>query len=572
MNTTTSIPETAPIILRMTDSLQKVYEFCAASADPLVAVLAAKGIGGDPRKLCISIAAELAHWLAVQPYLLSKDVIEVVCPVVRNLGIDGYEATDQAHTVGTAVALLLGRDPQSVRMRIAPTLGTSITGVKECENGIWRTGAKPGEQLGDAIWLGNMRATDVLSYFCFSEDLEHAVYLKVPVGLSADCEVEMAKKQEILKITGLHTSPSPLENHLSDSSPDWEAYRHSKECLFENASSYILSISSQAEAQGGSAGINRKIGQCQRLLGFVAAGELLSVEVTPGIASTWCLAWPGTLLKCRFDSNPNERYQVLDRTWMVRLSDGSILSMVGGQDIRGDVATTVPGQLLSGHPGIKSDWIARSMWGEIVFKNVAAKLKGKAPLLSRNEFHSASISVPAILAALPPGDAEAAKAMFGRFVAKGPDVSDESMVFFNLMEDGRHAQAMEYLTGKPELIEAVDNEGDTPLMKAVEARNLEMVKQLLALNANVHSAAVDGFCAIHIAARNGLTTIAQKLLDAGADIDSVTPHGWTPVMCAIQKRFEGCAKLLVRQGANLNAIGPRGTPREMAKAAGMKLV
>ena len=432
MNRTLPLPDTPPI-LRMTDSLQGVYEFCAASADPLVAALAAKGIGGDPAKLCISIAAELAHWLAVQPHLLAQDVIEVVCPVVRNLGIDGFEVNDQAHTVGAAVAMLLGREAQSIRIRIAPVARTVIPGVKLCKNGLWRSGAKPGEKLGDgdAIWLGNMRVTNILASFCFSADLKHAVYLKVPVGLSADSEVEMAKKQEILKITGLHTNPSPLENQFSDCSPGWEAYRHGKECLFDTTRSFILSISSQAEAQGDSAGINRKIGLCQRLLDFFAAGKSMGVEVTPGVAFIWCLAVPGTLLKYRFDSNPSERYQVLDSTWIVRLSDGAILSIVGGQDFRGDVATTVPGQLLAGHPGFKSDWLTRSMWGEIVFKQVAAQLTGKAPLLSRNDFHRASMSVPAILAALPPGDAEAAKAMFGRWVAKGPDVSDEAMVFFN---------------------------------------------------------------------------------------------------------------------------------------------
>lgn len=396
--------------------------------------------------------------------------------------------------------------------------------------------------------------------------------VKVPVGLSADSEVDMAQKWEIFKITGLHTNPSPLENHLSDSGPKWEAYRHSKECLFDNASAFILSISGQAEAQGGSAGVNKKIRQCLSLLEFVDAGEAMGVEVTPDNKFTWCLAWPGTLLKCRFDSNHGERYQVIDRTWMVRLSDGAIVSIVGGQDFRGDVATTVPGQLLGGHPGLKSDWLVRSMWGEIVFKHVATELKGKAPLLRRNDFHRAEKSIPAILAALPPGDVEAAKAMFGSLVSTGPDVSDEAMIFFKLMEDGRHAQALEYLRAKPALIDCTDTEGDTPLMKAVEAGNLEMVKRILELNASVNSVAVDSFCAIHIAARRGLTTIAAKLLDAGADVDSATRHGWTPVMCAIQARFEGCAKLLVRRGANVKIAGPRGTPLEMAKAYGMKLL
>ena len=571
MNSSPSTPETAPI-LRMTGCLRQVYEFCATSSDPLVADLAGKGIGGDARNLCISIAAELAHWLAAQPYLLSKDNIEVVCPVVRNLGIDGYEANDQAARVGAAVAMLLGREAQSVQIRIAPVIERDIAGVKACKDGVWRAGALPSEQLGDAVWLGNTRVSDLLGSFCFSSDLEHLVYRKVPLGLSADSEVDMEQKREILKITGLHTNPSPLENQLSDSGPKWEAYRHSKDCLFDDASSFIVTISGQAEAQGGSAGVNKKISRCQQLLEFVDAGEAMAVEVTPDNQFTWCLAWPGALLKCRFDSDPGERYQVLDSSWMLRLSDGAILSMIGGQDFRGNVAATVAAQLLGGYPGLKSDWLVRSMWGKIVFKHMAAELADKALVMDRNAFHRAESKLPAILAGLPPGDVEVAKAMFSSLMSAGPEVSDEAMVVFRLMQDGRHDQAVEYLRAKPELVDCTNGDGDTPLMLAVEARSLEMVKQLLALNASVHSVAVDSFCAIHIAARRGLTTIAAKLLDGGADIDCATRHGWTPLMCAIQANFEGCARLLVRRGANINKEGPRGMPWEMAKATGMKLV
>ena len=133
-------------------------------------------------------------------------------------------------------------------------------------------------------------------------------------------------------------------------------------------------------------------------------------------------------------------------------------------------------------------------------------------------------------------------------MSDGPLVSEEKLVFFRLMEGGCHEQALEYLARKPELIDCVDNDGDTPLMKSVEAGNLEMVKQLLRMNANVNMPAVDGFCAIHIAARNGLTTIAEKLLDAGANVKAQTPHDWTPIMCALSKDFSGCAAMLERRG------------------------
>jgi hypothetical protein len=520
-----SIPETVPI-LRMSSSLQEVYKFWVASAVPRVAGLAAKGIGGDPENLCISIAAGIAHWLAVQPYLLSKPTLQVVCPDLGSMGVFGYDSSDQATTIASAVAMLLGRDAGSVNIQVVPVIGATLHSLSDCvDSGRWREFAVPGQTHGDAIWLGQIRAEDLLHSFCFSEDLAHAVYSRVPVGLSAYCDSDLAKKLEVLKITGFYTDPALHENQLSDLGAGWEAYRHDKNCALDCTNSYLLSISGHNEQALDSAGIRKKVGECRELLEFIAAGEAMSVELTPENESEWCLAPPGTLLKCRFDSKRGERYQVLDSTWMVRMSDGAILSIAAGHDFRGNVALTISSKMLAQHPGLKADWLARSIWGEMVFKQEEAKLKGSAPLMGRNRIHAANKKIAAKLSAATEDEAEAMRSMLGSFMSNGPDVGDEALTFFHLMEDGRHAQVIEYLLAKPELVDCFDSQGDTPLMKAVEAGNLEMVKQLLALNARVNTAAADGFCAIHIAARNGLTTIAAKLLDAGADIESTTPHG-----------------------------------------------
>ena len=571
MKTTSQMKKTVPI-LKMTGSLGKVYRYCRSGADPLLAVLAKKGVGGDPLNCSISIAAELAHWLAEQPYLLSKEQIHVVCPVLNGKGIDGYDQQDQAPTVAAAVAHLLGRDAQSIQIQLAQTLATEIAGVTQCKNGIWRNGAKPGEQMGDAIWLGNLEVENLLAYYCFSDDMAQAAYSRIPIGLSADGETELAKRLEVLKITGFFTNPLPIENQLSDSGAGWEAYRHSRECLFATTNSYILSISGQSDRESSSAGIRKKIDDCKRLLEFVAAGEAMGVEVTPDSEFTWCLATPGTLLKSRFDSNRGERYQMLDSSWMIRLSDGAILSIVGGQDFRGIETSTVSSQVLAGHPGVSASWLARSMWGELVFKHEKDKLAGNEPLIGRNAYHKAQKSMAKALAEMPKEEADGIRPIFASVLSTSPPVSDEALTFFHLMEDGRHDQALEYLKATPGLIDCTDSEGDTPLMKAVEARNIEMVKQIIKMKASINQPAGDGFCAIHIAARNGLTTICEKLIDAGADIDNATPHGWTPLMCAIESDFEGCAKLLVRRGAKTNRSGPRGTALAMAKSRGFKLL
>ena len=98
-----------------------------------------------------------------------------------------------------------------------------------------------------------------------------------------------------------------------------------------------------------------------------------------------------------------------------------------------------------------------------------------------------------------------------------------------------------------------------------------MVRQLLQMDADVNLPAVDGFCAIHIAARNGLTTIAEKLLDAGADTKAKTPHGWTPIMCALIKDFYGCALMLERRGGGSVSAAQRKIASNLKKfSAGLK--
>lgn len=560
-------------ILAMTDNLTAVYEYCAKSADPVVSALAKKRVDGDPQNKCISIAAEMAHWLAAHPHLIGMDLIHVVCPVLTGRGIEGYDAQGQDTTIARAVAHLLGRNSQSVRIEISETIIRDIHGVTHqsgCGNGIWRKDARPGEQTGDAIWLGNLTVGNLLTFYCFSDDLGRAVFSRIPVGISADCETELVKKQEVLRIAGFFVSPCPLKNQLGDSGVKWECYRHSDECLFANTSSFILSITGQADEEGIS-DVMEKIKESKRLVEFIDAGETIGVEVTPDNEFTWCVAVPGTVLKSRFDSDANERYQVLDADWMIRLSDGAILTIQGGQDFRGERAGRLTRKIMDGYPGVNANWLSRSMWGELVFKTQEKRLAGKAPLMGRNAIHRVKKSLPESLSGMPEKDADEVRAILESVLPANEKVNDVALRFFQLMEDKREEQAYEYLNANRLILDNTDPEGDTPLMKAVEARSVKIIKLLLELGADVNIVAGDGFSALHIGARNGLTSICEKLLDAGARVDDVTPLGWTPLMCAIQAEFAGCARMLVRRGAKADRPSHLGTPLSMAKARGINL-
>jgi ankyrin repeat protein/catechol 2,3-dioxygenase-like lactoylglutathione lyase family enzyme len=145
------------------------------------------------------------------------------------------------------------------------------------------------------------------------------------------------------------------------------------------------------------------------------------------------------------------------------------------------------------------------------------------------------------------------------------------------------------------------------LLAAVVADDFEEVQRLLAADAAIDERAPrlngfnDGHTALHVAARDGHTSIVTLLLAAGADVNAVEPvfgavplhkavynghaditqlllgapgividfqgatNGYTPLHDALWHGYEECARLLVEAGAQLELTGHDGkTPLDLA--------
>ena len=140
---------------------------------------------------------------------------------------------------------------------------------------------------------------------------------------------------------------------------------------------------------------------------------------------------------------------------------------------------------------------------------------------------------------------------------------------------------------KPEIVQLIleQNNKDNELLDAIEAGNLNLVKQLLAAGANPNSyddnknphavfAVCKGYAEIlaelinhgtsigyvtdtgltflHYAAGNGYTEIAELLLKAGININAQNKKGNTPLHLAALKGHKEVVELLLRAGANFN--------------------
>ena len=103
--------------------------------------------------------------------------------------------------------------------------------------------------------------------------------------------------------------------------------------------------------------------------------------------------------------------------------------------------------------------------------------------------------------------------------------------------------------------------------------DLEKVRALLELSADVNLAHGDGKTALHWAAGNGDKTLAELLIQAGANLESATRIGHhTPLHVASSAARGRLVKLLLQAGSNADALTTTGgTPLHFAAAAGSTL-
>ncbi len=96
-------------------------------------------------------------------------------------------------------------------------------------------------------------------------------------------------------------------------------------------------------------------------------------------------------------------------------------------------------------------------------------------------------------------------------------------------------------------VEARNKADESPLMLAALGGQLDIVKSLIARDADVNK---PGWTPLHYAATRGHLEVMRLLLDNNAYIDAATPNGTTPLMMAAFYGTPSAVKFLLEAGAD----------------------
>jgi quinoprotein dehydrogenase-associated probable ABC transporter substrate-binding protein len=96
------------------------------------------------------------------------------------------------------------------------------------------------------------------------------------------------------------------------------------------------------------------------------------------------------------------------------------------------------------------------------------------------------------------------------------------------------------------------------LANALLAVDLERVKYVIDMGADVNAQDLQGYAALHSAARLKRPDIIALLLDRKAEINGLDRDGWTPLMHAAYRNHIPSIELLVARGAHIDAQTPQG--------------
>ena len=133
-------------------------------------------------------------------------------------------------------------------------------------------------------------------------------------------------------------------------------------------------------------------------------------------------------------------------------------------------------------------------------------------------------------------------------------------------------EIMELLLTKGAKIDAKNCDGKTPLHYAVGQTSFDPAAFLIAKSANLNSKDKEGSTPLHYAASEN-TKIVGILLDNGADVNSKNHYDETPLHVAAAHGKAGVAKLLLMRGAEVNAKNKNGhTPLTFAGQIGDQLI
>lgn len=134
--------------------------------------------------------------------------------------------------------------------------------------------------------------------------------------------------------------------------------------------------------------------------------------------------------------------------------------------------------------------------------------------------------------------------------------------------DSRKSE-IELLLEKGADLEAKDDDGQTPLVVAVQKELVETVNFFIEEGADIEAKDSHGLTPLMVAVQKSKLDTVNLLLDEEADLAAKDDLGRTPLIVAVQKSTPGMVNLLLEYGADLEATDNHGrTPLVMAVRSG----
>ena len=103
----------------------------------------------------------------------------------------------------------------------------------------------------------------------------------------------------------------------------------------------------------------------------------------------------------------------------------------------------------------------------------------------------------------------------------------------------------------PNLELSESENGRTALIEAARRGDIDSLRCLLDIGANIHGHNSQGLTAIHEACEHGTVEAAQFLLSRGANINATKHDNWVPLSCAAHNNRIKAVEFLIDQGADM---------------------
>ncbi|NIS71741.1 MAG: hypothetical protein GTO12_23250 [Proteobacteria bacterium] len=134
-----------------------------------------------------------------------------------------------------------------------------------------------------------------------------------------------------------------------------------------------------------------------------------------------------------------------------------------------------------------------------------------------------------------------------------PRISPGADKIHEAVRDGDIDKIKTLADENPEMVNAKDNNGWTPLHHAAALGHGEVIEFLLAKGTETNAKDKDGRTPLHYAAREGYGEVVKLLLAKGAEINAKTKYGWTPLHWAASTGHKEVVEFLLAKGAEINA-------------------